>query len=138
MLPTFTTEACQGRQALRDAQTHAAANEAAARLDDDIQLGLRHFTDTFLDAIDGDLLAEADERRLREKYASQPTVLRHKIARNGRVLAAQRALHSLYNKHLSGAAASPEERAIAEHLHDLCLDYTARETDRRGLNVVTG
>ena len=132
---TPATEPCQGRQAVHQAQAHVAAGEAATQQLEDIHLGLRQFTDTFVDAVAGDFLAESDERRLRDKYRTQPAALRRHLARNGRALGAQRALHVLYNKLLAGAAISAEERALAEHAQDLCQDYAGREAGRRGIET---
>jgi hypothetical protein len=126
-----TTPACQGRQALAAAQAHTAANDAAGRIHDDILSALATFPDTFLDALGGDFLAEADERRLRDKYHHQPVRLNTLLLKHRRTLTAQRALHTLYGKLQAGAAMTLEEKALAEHARDLCDDYAQAEADRR-------
>lgn len=129
--PAPSTEACQGRSLLAAAELEQRRGDIAERIRADVQSGLEQFTDTFLDAVAGDFLAEADERRLRDKYRNQPAALNRLLARNRRCLGAQRALHSLYARLLGGAAMSPEERALAEHARDLAEGYTQAEAERR-------
>lgn len=121
---------CQSRPALAAWNARAAAEERARRLEDEVCGGLRHFTDSFMDAIGGDFLAEADERRLRDQYRNEPRLLARKLAGQRRTLLAQRALHALYAKLLDGAPLSPEEQALAEHARDLADAHAAREIGR--------
>jgi len=118
---------------LNAAARHQAANDAVARLHDEVLHGLAQFTDSFLEALDTDFLAEADERRLRDRYRNEPATLQGLLQQNRRCLLAQRALHSLYSKLCTEAPLSLEERALAEHARDLCDSYAQRETDRRAL-----
>jgi hypothetical protein len=122
---------CQARWALAEAAAHQAAAESAARLDAEVLHELRSFTDSFADALNGDFLAELDERRLRARHAAQPEALRRLLARNGRVLTAQRALQTLYGKLVDQAGLTTEERALAEHARDLVEAAAQRETQRR-------
>ena len=122
---------CQGRTALAAAELHQASLTAAERIRDEVHGGLAGFTDSFMDAVAGDFLAETDERRLRDKYRNQPAKLAIRLAANRRTLGAQRALHVLYNKLLAGAAMTIEEQALAEHARDLADGYAAREIERR-------
>jgi len=132
-LPAAT--ACQGRSLIAAANRRQDQGDAAERIRCDVQTGLRQFTDTFGDALGGDFLAEADERRLRDKYRNQPAALSLLLARNRRCLSAQRALHTLYNKLQAGAAMTLEERALAEHARDLCQGYAQRQFEQRSLGV---
>jgi hypothetical protein len=120
------------RSLLAAAARHQAQADAAGALHDEVQFGLRQFTDSFLDALGGDFLAEADERRLRERHRHQPAALQQQLAKNQRCLRAQRALHGLYARLCAGADLSTEERALAEHAQDLCESYAERESERRG------
>ena len=108
-----------------------AAAESAEQIRDDVYNGLAGFTDSFMDALSGDFLAETDERRLRDKYRNQPAVLAARLATNRRALGAQRALHVLYNKLLAGAAMTIEEQTLAEHARDLADGYAIREIEQR-------
>ena len=126
---------CQGRSAVAAAELHQAGLAAAERIREEVHGGLAGFTDSFMDAVAGDFLAEADERRLRDKYRNQPTTLASRLAANRRTLGAQRALHVLYNKLLAGAAMTIEEQALAEHARDLADGYAVREIERRSLQV---
>ena len=121
----------QSRSLLAAAARHQAESDAAAAIHDDVHYGLRQFTDSFLEALGGDFLAESDERRLRERHRQQPATLQLLLARNQRCLRAQRALHGLYDKLCAGAAMSIEERALAEHARDLCEGYAQGEIERR-------
>ncbi|MFI4980263.1 MAG: hypothetical protein ACHQIO_07935 [Nevskiales bacterium] len=122
---------CQGRTAVAAAELHQARLAAAESICDEVQGGLAGFTDSFMDAVASDFLAETDERRLRDKYRNQPTTLASRLAANRRTLGAQRALHVLYNKLLAGAAMTIEERVLAEHARDLADSYAIREIERR-------
>jgi hypothetical protein len=126
-----TPAPCQERSALADWDAHCRDGEAAARLHGEILGGLAGFTDSFMDAIAGDFLAEADEHGLRQRHRHQPAMLVLHLAANRRALLAQRALHVLYNKLLAGAALSLEERSLAEHARDLAEGYAGREASRR-------
>jgi len=119
------------RSLLGAAARHQAANDALARLHDEVLHGITQFTDTFLEALDCDFLADSDERRLKDQYRNEPATLHGLLQRNQRCLRAQRALHSLYAKLCADAPLSLEERALAEHARDLCDRYARRETDRR-------
>jgi hypothetical protein len=119
------------RSLLAAAARHQAQADAVSALADDVHYGLRQFTDSFLGALGGDFLADADERRLRERHRQQPATLQRLLARNQRCLRAQRALHGLYDKLCTGAAMSIEERALAEHARDLCEGYAEGEIERR-------
>jgi len=132
MIPHLAPYADQSRSLLAAAARHQAQSDAATALHDDVRYGLRQFTDSFLEALGGDFLAESDERRLRERHRQQPATLQLLLARNQRCLRAQRALHGLYAKLCSGAALSTEERALAEHAQDLCEGYAQGEVERRG------
>ncbi len=110
---------------------HQAANDAAAGLHDEILDSLARFGDSFLDAINGEFLVEADERWLRDTYRDRPAVLRTALQRHQRCLHAQRALHRLYARLRADIPLSPEERALAEHASDFCEAYAERETERR-------
>lgn len=132
MTPHPAPYADHSRSLLAAAARHQAEADAAGAIRDDVDFGLRQFTDSFLDALGGDFLAEADERRLRERHRHQPATLQRLLARNQRCLRAQRALHGLYARLCAGAAMSIEERALAEHARDLCESYTQAETERRG------
>jgi hypothetical protein len=129
--PSIT--ACQGRSVIAAADLFQTQADAAEQIRAEVQAGLRQFHDSFLDALGGDFLAEADERRLRDKFRNQPAALGPLLARNRRCLDAQRALHTLYNKLQAGAAMSLEERALAEHAGDLCQGYAQRQFERRSL-----
>ena len=131
MNPHPAPYADQSRNLLAAAARHQAEGEAAAVIRDDVHYGLRQFTDSFLEALGGDFLAEADERRLRERHRQQPAILQQLLAQNQRCLRAQRALHGLYAKLCSGSAMSLEERALAEHARDLCEGYAQNEVERR-------
>ena len=131
----LTPEPCQGRAAIAAADHHHAGADGAERIRDDVFSGLAGFTDSFMDAMAGDFLAETDERRLRDKYRNQPAALTTRLAANRRALGAQRALHVLYNKLLVSAAMTVEEQALAEHARDLADGYAAREIERRCLQV---
>jgi hypothetical protein len=131
MTMTASIPACQGRQALNAAHARTAAEHSAETIRNDVLLGLQSSDDTFLSALGGDFLAEADERRLREKYHNRPTALRLLQLKNQRTRAAQRALHGLYNKLGAGAPLTVEERALAEHARDLCQGYAQGEIERR-------
>ena len=131
----LTPEPCQGRAAIAAADRHHAGADGVERIRDDVLGGLAGFTDSFMDAMAGDFLAESDERRLRDKYRNQPTALATLLAANRRALGAQRALHVLYNKLLADAAMTVEEQALAEHARDLAEGYAAREIERRCLQV---
>ncbi len=124
-------EPCQSRPALAAWNARAVAEERARRLEDEVCDGLRHFTDSFMDAISGDFLAESDEKRLRDQYRNEPRLLALKLAGQRRTLLAQRALHTLYNKLAEGAALTQEEKALAEHARDLANGHAAREIGRR-------
>lgn len=124
-------EACQGRSAIAAASVHQDRAEAASRIRADLDTGLRQFTDSFLDALGGDFLAESDERHLRDQYRNQPAALALHTARHRRCLGAQRALHHLYVKLADGAALTREEQALAAHARDLCEGYAQREFERR-------
>ena len=124
-------EPCQSRPALAAWNARAAAEDRARRLEDEVCDGLHHFTDSFMDAVAGDFLAEADEKRLRDQYRNEPRLLALKLAGQRRTLLAQRALHTLYNKLAEGAALTREEQALAEHARDLADGYAAREIGRR-------
>lgn len=126
---------CQGRTAVAAAERHQAGLAAAERIRNEVHGGLAGFTDSFMDAVAGDFLAETDERRLRDKYRNQPATLASRLAANRRTLGAQRALHVLYNKLLAGAAMTIEEKALAEHARDLADGYAAREIERRSLQI---
>lgn len=115
--------------ALAAAARHQAANDAAAGMETQVRYGLRQFPDSFIDAVQPDFLAEADEARLRARYSGQS--LRDKLNAHLRTLMAQRALQSLYCKLLDGAAMTVEERALAEHARDLCDAAVDREVRRR-------
>ena len=123
--------ACPERQLLGAAARKAAADDSAESVRQDILLGLQSFDDSFLDALGGDFLAEADERRLRERYLNRPAALRLLLLKNQRTRAAQRALHSLYNKLGTGLPMTAEEQALAEHARDLCQGYAQREIEQR-------
>lgn len=123
--------ACQEQQLLGAARRKARADDTAESLRQDVLQGLQTFADTFLEALGGDFLAEADERRLRERYLNRPAALRLLLLKNQRSRAAQRALHGLYNKLGAGIAMTPEERALAEHARDLCQAYAQAEIERR-------
>ena len=129
------SEPCQGRAAIAAADRHHAGAEDVERIRNDVLSGLAGFTDSFMDALGGDFLAEADERRLRDRYRNQPAALTTRLSTNRRTLGAQRALHVLYNKLLTGAALTIEEQALAEHARDLAEGYAAREVERRGFRV---
>ena len=131
MNPHPAPYADQSRSLLAAAARHQAESDAAAAIRDDVQYGLRQFTDSFLEALGGDFLADTDERRLRERYCQQPATLQLLIAKNRRCLKAQRALHDLYTKLCNNAAMSIEERALAEHARDLCEGYIKGEIERR-------
>jgi hypothetical protein len=123
--------ACPERQLLGAAGRKAAATDHAEAIRQDVLLGLQSFDDTFLEALGGDFLTEADERRLRERYLNRPAALRLLLLRNQRSRTAQRALHGLYNKLIAGIAMTPEEQALAEHARDLCQGYAQGEIERR-------
>lgn len=123
--------ACQSRSALAAAERHQSGIETAERIREDVLSGLAGFTDSFMDALGGDFLAEADERRLRERHRNQPAVLAARLSANRRALSAQRALHVLYNKLLTGAAMTVEEQALAQHARDLVAGHAEREIERR-------
>lgn len=127
--------ACHIRPALAAWNARAAAEDRAQRLEDDVGGSLRQFTDSFVDALGGDFLAEADEPRLREQYRNEPRLLARKLAGHRRTLLAQRALHSLYNKLLEGAALTVEEKALAEHARDLADTHASREISRRAAGL---
>jgi len=133
--PAPTPDPCQGRAAIAAADHHHARADGVERIRDDVLSGLAGFTDSFMDAVAGDFLAETDERRLRDKYRNQPASLATLLAANHRALGAQRALHVLYNKLLAGAAMTVEEQALADHARDLADGYAAREIERRCLQV---
>ena len=130
-----SSEPCQGRAAIAAADRHHAGAAAAEQIRNDVLGGLAGFTDSFMDALGGDFLAETDERRLRDRYRNQPTVLAARLSANRRTLGAQRALHVLYNKLLTGAAMTIEEQALAEHARDLAEGYAVREVEQRCLKV---
>ena len=132
MIPHPAPYADQSRSLLAAAAHHQAQSDAATALGDDVHYGLRQFTDSFLGALGGDFLADADERRLRERHRQQPATLQLLLDKNQRCIKAQRALHGLYAKLCSGAAMSIEERALAEHARDLCEGYAQGEIERRG------
>lgn len=125
------TSACQEPQLLGAARQKAKADDSAESIRQDVLLGLQTFADTFLDALGGDFLAEADERRLRDRYLNRPAALRLLLLKNQRSRAAQRALHKLYNKLGAGTPMTPDERALAEHARDLCQAYAQGEIERR-------
>jgi hypothetical protein len=129
------TMPCQQRRALAEAGAEQAAAESAARVEAEVRHELRSFTDSFADALNGDFLAELDERRLRARHAGQPDTLRLLLVRNHRTLTAQRALQTLYGKLLDRATLTVEEQALAEHARDLVDTAAQRETQRR-LNSV--
>jgi hypothetical protein len=83
----------------------------------------RTWSEDFLQALEGEFLADADERRM--------DLIR--IAANRRCLAAQRALHSLFRKLGDGAQLTADERALAEHARDLVEAYAERRVERIGL-----
>jgi hypothetical protein len=116
---------------LSAAARQQAANDAVSRLHEEVVDGLARFTDSFLEALDADFLAETDERHLRDRYRNEPATLRLLLQQNQRCLRAQRALHSLYAKLCASVPLTREERALAEHASDLCQAYAQRETDRR-------
>ena len=120
------------RSLLAAAARHQAESDATAAIRDDVHYGLRQFTDSFLEALGGDFLADTDELRLIERHFQHPAILDRLFAKNRRCLKAQRALHGLYAKLCSNAAMSLEERALAEHARDLCDDYARSEIERRG------
>ena len=130
-----SSEPCQGRAAIAAADRHHGGAEAAEQIRNDVLGGLAGFTDSFMNALGGDFLAEADERRLRDRYRNQPATLAARLSTNRRTLGAQRALHVLYNKLLAGAAMTIEEQALAEHARDLAEDYAGREVEQRCLKV---
>lgn len=123
--------ACPERQLLGAAGRKTAADDSAETIRQDVLLGLQTFDDSFLEALGGDLLAEADERRLRDRYLDRPAALRLLLLRNQRTRAAQRALHSLYNRLIAGVPMTPDEQALAEHARDLCQGYAQREIELR-------
>jgi hypothetical protein len=108
-----------------------AAAPTADTIRDDVLLGLQTFSDSFLEALGGDFLADTDEQRLCERHRNRPATLRLMQLRNQRTRAAQRALHGLYNKLIAGIAMTPEEQALAEHARDLCQGYAQGEIERR-------
>jgi len=128
-----SSEPCQGRAAIAAADRHHAGTEAAEHIRNDVLGGLAGFTDSFMNALGSDFLAETDERRLRDRYRNQPATLAARLSTNRRTLGAQRALHVLYNKLLAGAALSIEEQALAERARDLAEGYVAREVELRSL-----
>ena len=132
---TRTAEPCQGRAAIAAAERHQSGADTAERIREDVLGGLAGFTDSFMDALGGDFLAETDERRLRDRHRNQPALLAARLASNRRALAAQRALHVLYNKLLAGAAMTIEEQALAEHARDLADGHAEREIQRRCLQA---
>lgn len=126
-----SSQPCQGRGAVAAAERHQSKADTAERIREDVCGGLAGFTDSFMDALAGDFLAETDERRLRDRYRNQPALLTARLAANRRTLGAQRALHVLYNKLLSGNAMTIEERTLAEHARDLAEAHAGREIERR-------
>jgi hypothetical protein len=132
MSPHPAPYADQSRSLLAAAAQHQADGEAVAAIRDDVHYGLRQFTDSFLEALGGDFLAESDERRLRERHRQQPETLQPLLDKNRRCRKAQYALHGLYTKLCDGTAMSIEERALAEHARDLCEGYAQGEIERRG------
>lgn len=128
-----TSEPCQGRIVIAAADHYQAGAETAERTRSEVLSGLAGFTDSFMNAIAGDFMAETDERRLRDKYRNQPETLANRLAVNHRALGAQRALHVLYNRLLAGAAMTIEEQALAAHARDLADAYAEREIEQRSL-----
>lgn len=126
-----SVHASQERQLLGAACAKAAADDQAGSIRQDVLHGLQAFDDTFIEALGGDFLAEADERRLRDRYLDRPAALRLLLLKNQRTRAAQRALHGLYNKLGAGAPMTPDELALAEHARDLCQGYAHKEIERR-------
>ena len=129
-------EPCQGRIAIEAADRHQIGTETAERTRNEVLSGLAGFTDSFMNAIAGDFMAETDERRLRDKYRNQPETLAKRLAVNRRALGAQRALHVLYNKLLAGVALTIEEQALAAHARDLADAYAEREIEQRSLRLM--
>jgi hypothetical protein len=108
-----------------------ASSHTADSIRDDVLLGLQTFDDSFLQALAGDFLADADEQQLRERYCNRPATLRLMQLKNQRTRAAQRALHGLYNKLNARLPLTAEELALAEHARDLCQGYAQGEIERR-------
>lgn len=132
MTPTVhASPACQSRSALAAAERHQSGADTIERVREEVLSGLAGFTDSFMDALGGDFLAEADERRLRERHRNQPALLAARLSANRHALGAQRALHVLYNKLLAGAAMTAEEKALAQHARDLVAGHAEREIERR-------
>jgi hypothetical protein len=125
------TMPCQNRRALAEAAAAQAGAESAARVEAEVLHELRSFADSFADALNGDFLAELDERRLRARHQQQPETLRLLLARNRRTVSAQKALQTLYGKLLDRVALSMEEQALAEHARDLVESAAQREAQRR-------